>query len=122
MHQSCTWAAVAILSYMVLVLVGSLTCRWLVKTTYRHYRLLAKPDTIAVYMSYLCGSTMVETFRDLVVVEGKKRNRVIKNMGRRYVLRYRAAPEAASEEEVGVGRLCVDFEETTGYEQAEKGG
>ncbi|KAK3324934.1 hypothetical protein B0H66DRAFT_615234 [Apodospora peruviana] len=80
MHEACTWMAVAVLSYMVLVLVVSLYC----SVSITRKQLPVRTDTIAGCMYYLVGSGMLKDFEGLATLGGKERDRVVGEMSRLY--------------------------------------
>ncbi|KAK3362561.1 hypothetical protein B0T25DRAFT_512750 [Lasiosphaeria hispida] len=85
MHEACTWMAVAVLAYMVLVLAASLMWRWCQRG--RRSVLQVKPDTIVGCMAYVCDSEVVDDVQGLALLSGKERERLVGNMGRRYLIR-----------------------------------
>ncbi|KAK3323813.1 hypothetical protein B0T19DRAFT_402103 [Cercophora scortea] len=68
-HEACTWLAVAVLSYMFIVLFASLWVR-------RAYMPVA-PSSIAACMYYVCDSAMLKDFEGLVAVGRKERDRLV---------------------------------------------
>ncbi|KAK0712006.1 hypothetical protein B0H67DRAFT_542048 [Lasiosphaeris hirsuta] len=110
MHESCTWMAVGVLSYMVLVLVAALTVRSPVVS------MPVKPETIAGCMYYLCDSVMVADFEGLATMKGEERDKLVSSMERRYVfgnlkgdLGVKGGDEKSSDQERN-GRIGVDYE------------
>jgi len=81
MHEACTWLAVAVLSYMVLVLTASLFR--LRKSKYQPHMPI-KPDTIIGCMYYLVESTMLKDFEGLGGLGRKERDRLVSDMGKLY--------------------------------------
>lgn len=88
-HETCTWTAVAVLSYMVLVLITSLVIQVFAKKWGQRQRLRhmpAKLDTIVGCMYYLVESSMLKEFEGLERMGRKERDRLVCNMGRLYYL------------------------------------
>ncbi|KAM7198952.1 hypothetical protein V8F33_004689 [Rhypophila sp. PSN 637] len=87
MHEAYMWMAVAVLSYMVIVLVGLLGWtsfgeRW----RRRKVHLPVKVDTILGCMHYLVESRMVQVLEGVSMSARKGRDRLVSEMGRLYVL------------------------------------
>ncbi|KAK4209957.1 hypothetical protein QBC37DRAFT_323066 [Rhypophila decipiens] len=86
MHETCTWMAVAVLSYMVVVLVGLLV--WTSfgeKWGGRKLDLPVKVDTILGCMYYLVESRMVQDLEGVNMLARTARDRLVSEMGRLYV-------------------------------------
>ncbi|KAM7211141.1 hypothetical protein V8F06_013474 [Rhypophila decipiens] len=86
MHETCTWMAVAVLSYMVIVLVGLLVWtsfgeRW----GRRKADLPVKVDTILGCLYYLVESRMVQDLEGVEMLARTARDRLVGEMGRLYV-------------------------------------
>ncbi|KAH8892994.1 hypothetical protein GQ53DRAFT_822489 [Thozetella sp. PMI_491] len=79
MHESCTWIAIVIVTYMIMVLVVVLC----VKPPY----MPARADTLAGCMYYVCDSQLVTDFEYLSTIRPKERDRIVAQMRRRYTLR-----------------------------------
>lgn len=80
MHEACTWAAIAVLIYMVLVLFVSLV--WLDGVKKRVY-IPVSPDTIAGCMYYLYESRMLEDFhQEMALLGARERDKLVCEMGR----------------------------------------
>ncbi|KAK3385815.1 hypothetical protein B0H63DRAFT_560325 [Podospora didyma] len=69
MHEPCTWMAIGILAYMVLVLLASLYLTWFKK---ERLDMPMKPDTIAGCMYYLSDSAMLDDFEGLSFAEDER--------------------------------------------------
>lgn len=105
MDESCTWMAVIVLGYMILVLVASTVILWRGKRGSKNTKLVmpVRVNTIAGAMYYLCESGMVKDFEGLSTRGPKERREVICAMEKRYVLGEIAG--AAS----GTRRVGVDY-------------
>ncbi|KAK3314089.1 hypothetical protein B0H66DRAFT_451860, partial [Apodospora peruviana] len=79
MHEASTWTAVAVLSYMVLVLAVSL-----LSSRNRVY-MPVKADSVAGCMYYVCDSVMLKDFEGLAAVRQKERDKLVAEMVRTYV-------------------------------------
>ncbi|KAM7213514.1 hypothetical protein V8F06_011127 [Rhypophila decipiens] len=101
MHEACTWLAVAVLGYMVLVLLATFLChssstnlftifsgRWQSnEAPSKPLAMQVKTATILGCMFYLVESEMIKDFRGLAGLKGRERDRIIGQMGRLYTLR-----------------------------------
>lgn len=103
MHESCTWMAIGVLSYMVLVLVAALVVRSPAVS------MPVKPETIAGCMYYLCDSTMVADFEGTATMGRKERDKLVGEMGWRYALRGLESAGQGGKVERN-GRVGVDYE------------
>jgi len=77
--EACTRAALAVLAAMVLLLVASLFVRW--------PHMPVDPRTVAGAAYYVAGSGMLRELagRGLSTLERRERDRLVEEMGRRYV-------------------------------------
>lgn len=103
MHEACTWLAVAVLSYMVIVLAVMGYLGW----KQPRCCLPVKTDTLVGCMYYLAESEMLSDFEGMGVLGRKERDRLVSEMGRLY---YLGAVKRAGEVVRGEGgRLVVDY-------------
>ncbi|VBB81088.1 Putative protein of unknown function [Podospora comata] len=103
MHEACTWLAVAVLSYMVIVLAVMGYLGW----KQPQCCLPVKTDTLVGCMYYLAESEMLSDFEGMGVLGRKERDRLVSEMGRLY---YLGAVKRAGEVVRGEGgRLVVDY-------------
>ncbi|KAH8894540.1 hypothetical protein GQ53DRAFT_857968 [Thozetella sp. PMI_491] len=77
-HEAGTWASVAILSYMTVVIIGSFT----VKKPF----MPVEPSTVAGYMYYVCDSHMLRDFEGFHTLSITDKNRLLHAWGRSYKL------------------------------------
>ncbi|KAH8882168.1 hypothetical protein GQ53DRAFT_610066, partial [Thozetella sp. PMI_491] len=77
-HERCTWTAVSILGYMMLVLLGS----FLVKKP----PMTVEPTSIINCLYHICDSRMVKDFDQLSVLPHGKRDRIVSKMEKKYIL------------------------------------
>lgn len=103
MHEASTWMAVAILSYMVVVLLCSLL--WFGRTS-RNVYMPVRPDTIMGCLYYLCESNMVKDFEGLGLMNARERDKLVNEMDRRYVF------GDMTGEGTGAHRVRVDYART----------
>jgi hypothetical protein len=75
MHRVCAWLSVAILTSMVLVLVGSFCIKW--------PHLPVDPSTIAGCMFYVCDSDMLKDFKGMSLMGQRERERRLGTQGRK---------------------------------------
>jgi len=87
MHESCTWMAVLVLGYMILVLVAStvISLRGKRRSKNKNSVMPVRVNTIAGAMYYLCESGMVKDFEGLSTRGPKERREAVCAMERRYV-------------------------------------
>ncbi|KAK3372663.1 hypothetical protein B0H63DRAFT_439963 [Podospora didyma] len=90
MHESCTWMAVALLAYMVVVLVLAAALPYInlimrKKQGQMMPDMPVEPNSIAGCMYYVCDSGMLKDFEGLATIRAKERDRLVGIMGKRYV-------------------------------------
>lgn len=100
--------AVAVLAYMVLVLIATI----IVPSPGR--QLPVKPETITGCLYYLCNSDVAADFEGLATLGAKERDKLVGEMGRRFVLRgvdcsCEGGNRLNSGESVGVRRVGVVY-------------
>ncbi|KAK3395046.1 hypothetical protein B0H63DRAFT_385723, partial [Podospora didyma] len=99
MHEACAWLSIAILSYMVVVLLV-VSVFWGVK---RRPFMPVEPTSIAGCMYYVCDSAMLGDLEGLAVMGERERDRLVCEMGRRYVFGGMVGTMS------GVGSVGVDY-------------
>ncbi|KAK3367291.1 hypothetical protein B0T24DRAFT_710100 [Lasiosphaeria ovina] len=105
MHEACTWLAVAVLGYMLLVLSAQAAAPvvqrlgidswWQTRSMSRpgggrysstpSQRMSVRPDSIAGCLYYVCDSAMLRDLEGLAMLGEKERARLVGDMGRVYV-------------------------------------
>jgi len=78
-HQVCTWMAVGILCFMILVVVASFFVEW--------PQMPVAPSTVGGAMYYICESTMLSRLdggSSLSTLDDKERRERVRNLGARY--------------------------------------
>jgi len=79
LHESCTWASVGIIVYMILVHIAA---AMVIKRPYMPIR----PDTIAGLVYYVCDSKMLDLFHEGMATAGEKARVVqMRGMGSKFV-------------------------------------
>ncbi|KAI1294489.1 hypothetical protein F5Y03DRAFT_314772 [Xylaria venustula] len=74
--QLCTWTAVGIMSFMVLILLASFFIKW--------PDMPVEPSTIAGALYYVCDTSVVDRFEGLSTLDKKERDRAVTNMALLY--------------------------------------
>ncbi|KAK3314176.1 hypothetical protein B0H66DRAFT_630620 [Apodospora peruviana] len=105
-HEACSWMAVVVLGYMVLVLLASTVVLLLQrkKKLSQSQMMPVRVNTIAGCMYYLCDSAIVKDFEWLSTTGQKERDELVCGMKKRYV--FGEIMGAAS----GVKRVGVDYD------------
>jgi len=93
-HSVCTWLSVAILSTMILVLVGFLLVKW--------PSIIPEPNTIAGCMYYVSDSKMLQDLEGVSLMGQKERSKWLRTKSRRYSLSTRVSSS-------GKFRVNVDY-------------
>jgi len=75
-HEVCTWLAVSILLYMLLVVLGSFLVKW--------PNMPADPSTIAGAMYYICDSGMLDSMEGVSMLGDREQRSLISDRGLRY--------------------------------------
>ncbi|KAI0513066.1 hypothetical protein F5B22DRAFT_285910 [Xylaria bambusicola] len=75
-NQLCIWAAVGIMSFMLLILLASFFLKW--------PHMPVDPSTIAGAMYYVCDDSVVDKFEGLSTLNKKERDRAVTGMALLY--------------------------------------
>jgi hypothetical protein len=76
MHEACTWLAVAILAYMILVLLGTF---WT-----RQFYMPVQASSIAGCLYYICDSSIIDSCQGLSLHRTTERDRLVSNLAHTY--------------------------------------
>lgn len=112
MHEACTWLAVGVLGYMVVVLLAARWVKWCAKTA-GGVHMPVRADTLAGCMYYLYKSDMVGDFDGLAAVPQRESDALVNSMGRRYVCGYAGVGHAGFRR-VKVNYYCTMGEKSEG--------
>ncbi|KAI0431072.1 hypothetical protein F5Y09DRAFT_330596 [Xylaria sp. FL1042] len=86
--QLCTWTAVGVMSFMLLILLASFFVKW--------PDMPVEPSTIAGAMYYVCDSSVIDRFDGLSTLDKKERDRTVMNMALLYEFNERISAEGTS--------------------------
>lgn len=78
-YQASTYVTIGILSMMLMGIIWML-CRK------RTPELIRKPDTVASVLLFLCGSSMLEDFKGMALMNRKERDVIINRWDKRYAI------------------------------------
>ncbi|KAJ3555362.1 hypothetical protein NPX13_g10369 [Xylaria arbuscula] len=95
-NQLCTWAAVAIISMMLLVLLISFFLKW--------PHMPVDPSSIAGAMYYVCDNSVIDKFEGLSTFDKKDRDRTVAGMDLLYEFGERMSAEGGNR----VGLIVLD--------------
>ncbi|KAJ2981097.1 hypothetical protein NUW58_g4710 [Xylaria curta] len=87
-NQLCTWAAVGIMSFMLLMLFVSFFLKW--------PHMPVNPGSIAGAMYYVCDNSVIDKFEGLSTFDKKNRDRTVTGMGLLYDFNERMSIEGGN--------------------------